>query len=329
MRRQALGCGLPAVSSTATIHDHAVLRPRRRADARRRPACSRRARGATGCSRCAREPPRRRLPAGRRASSTGAIEQLHDPGHDGRRRRARAQPAARRDGRHRRPAADASASSPSASTRSSTRSTSCPRKVGKLHAAAAAAEAAQGGDLLHRRLQRAARARSTRRSPARAAWAATSTSARRRGRTGATSSTSTSSKVAHDAGARHADERRDELARITNGYSPAMIDQVCSMALTYAHSDGRASASSWRRHRRGDDDRRGRRRDRPALPASTRSARPRSTRPATPSARHLYMREPAVDAALDPQARLLRRPPPGDGDRGALRATGARRRSAT
>jgi ATP-dependent Zn protease len=34
-------------------------------------------------------------------------------------------------------------------------------------------------------------------------------------------------------------ERRDELARITNGYSPAMIDQVCSLALTYAHSDGR------------------------------------------------------------------------------------------
>ena len=32
---------------------------------------------------------------------------------------------------------------------------------------------------------------------------------------------------------------RDELARITSGYSPAMIDQVCSLALTYAHSDGR------------------------------------------------------------------------------------------
>src|SRR4030095_12540579 len=29
------------------------------------------------------------------------------------------------------------------------------------------------------------------------------------------------------------------LARITSGYSPAMIDQVCSLALTYAHSDGR------------------------------------------------------------------------------------------
>ncbi|HEY8865815.1 MAG TPA: AAA family ATPase [Solirubrobacteraceae bacterium] len=35
------------------------------------------------------------------------------------------------------------------------------------------------------------------------------------------------------------DKRRDELARITNGYSPAMIEQVCSMALTYAHSEGR------------------------------------------------------------------------------------------
>ena len=34
-------------------------------------------------------------------------------------------------------------------------------------------------------------------------------------------------------------EKRDELARITNGYSPAMIDQACSMALTYAHADGR------------------------------------------------------------------------------------------
>ena len=39
-------------------------------------------------------------------------------------------------------------------------------------------------------------------------------------------------------------EKRDELARITNGYSPAMIDQVCSMALTYAHSDGR-QAFEW------------------------------------------------------------------------------------
>jgi ATP-dependent Zn protease len=35
------------------------------------------------------------------------------------------------------------------------------------------------------------------------------------------------------------EKRRDELARVTNGYSPAMIEQVCSMALTLAHSLGR------------------------------------------------------------------------------------------
>jgi len=35
------------------------------------------------------------------------------------------------------------------------------------------------------------------------------------------------------------ERKRDELARITPGYSPAMIEQVCSMALTTAHSDGR------------------------------------------------------------------------------------------
>jgi ATP-dependent Zn protease len=41
------------------------------------------------------------------------------------------------------------------------------------------------------------------------------------------------------------EKARDELARITNGYSPAMIDQACSLALTYAHSDGRLA---FRRH---------------------------------------------------------------------------------
>jgi cell division protease FtsH len=40
------------------------------------------------------------------------------------------------------------------------------------------------------------------------------------------------------------DRRRDELARITNGYSPAMIEQVCSLALTYSHTDGR-QAFGW------------------------------------------------------------------------------------
>ena len=35
------------------------------------------------------------------------------------------------------------------------------------------------------------------------------------------------------------EQKRDELARITSGYSPAMIEQVCSMALTYAHAERR------------------------------------------------------------------------------------------
>ncbi len=38
--------------------------------------------------------------------------------------------------------------------------------------------------------------------------------------------------------------RRDEIARITNGYSPAMIEQICSMALTNAHHEGRL-AFTW------------------------------------------------------------------------------------
>jgi ATP-dependent Zn protease len=45
-------------------------------------------------------------------------------------------------------------------------------------------------------------------------------------------------KVAHDHDL-DTDRRRDELARITNGYSPAMIEQVCSMALTISHHQGR------------------------------------------------------------------------------------------
>ena len=35
-------------------------------------------------------------------------------------------------------------------------------------------------------------------------------------------------------------KRRDELARMTGGYSPAQIEQVCSIALMAAHHDGRA-----------------------------------------------------------------------------------------
>ena len=45
-------------------------------------------------------------------------------------------------------------------------------------------------------------------------------------------------KVSHEADL-DSPKRRDELARITNGYSPAMIEQVTSMALTLAHNDNR------------------------------------------------------------------------------------------
>jgi SpoVK/Ycf46/Vps4 family AAA+-type ATPase len=50
-------------------------------------------------------------------------------------------------------------------------------------------------------------------------------------------------KVSHDEDL-DTEKRRDELARVTNGYSPAMIEQVCSMALTIAHHDQRL-AFSW------------------------------------------------------------------------------------
>jgi ATP-dependent Zn protease len=47
-------------------------------------------------------------------------------------------------------------------------------------------------------------------------------------------------KVAHDPGL-DTPKRRDEIARITNGYSPAMIDQICSMALTNAQHEGKVA----------------------------------------------------------------------------------------
>jgi cell division protease FtsH len=47
-------------------------------------------------------------------------------------------------------------------------------------------------------------------------------------------------KVAHDPEL-DSPKRRDEIARITNGYSPAMIDQICSMALTNAQHEGDAA----------------------------------------------------------------------------------------
>jgi ATP-dependent Zn protease len=47
-------------------------------------------------------------------------------------------------------------------------------------------------------------------------------------------------KVSHDPDL-DSERRRNEIARITSGYSPAMIEQVTSMALTIAHHSGRIS----------------------------------------------------------------------------------------
>ena len=61
-------------------------------------------------------------------------------------------------------------------------------------------------------------------------------------------------KVAHDPDL-DTPERRDEIARITNGYSPAMIDQICSMALTNAHHEGQDVVHVAAPRRRDDGDR--------------------------------------------------------------------------
>ena len=76
-----------------------------------------------------------------------------------------------------------------------------------------------------------------------AAWAATSGSGRRRSRIASTSSTSTSarSRTRAELDQTH---RREEIARVTNGYAPAMLEQVTSMALTIAHHSDR-EALTW------------------------------------------------------------------------------------
>ena len=122
-------------------------------------------------------------------------------------------------------------------------------------------------------------------------------------------------KVSHDPDL-DSPKRRDEIARITNGYSPAMIEQVTSMALTIAHHSGRnefvwddlvesittlesGTAVGHRVRPRGeprDGDPRGRSRDRRSRVHD----------------RH------RVDAALDPDARRLARSPPGAREGGAL-----------
>ena len=112
--------------------------------------------------------------------------------------------------------------------------------------------------------------------------------------------------------------RRDEIARVTNGYSPAMIEQVTSMALTIAHHSGRGRFS-WEdlvevdhhpRVRHGD-------RDRVRRARGSRDLDPRGRSRDRRARLHEGLR---VDASLDPPARRLgRRPPPGPREGGAVR----------
>ena len=125
---------------------------------------------------------------------------------------------------------------PTARTPSSTRSTSCRDAVGKAQPAPRAHACSPDNNIYFIGACNVSSMCSTRRSPAGAVgrqirfWDADQST------TGSTSSTTYLAKVVHDPLA-HRQRRSDELARITNGYSPAMIEQVCSMALTYAHHE--------------------------------------------------------------------------------------------
>ena len=118
--------------------------------------------------------------------------------------------------------------------------------------------------------------------------------------------------------------RRDEIARIMSGYSPAMIEQATSMALTIAHHTGRDGVRLGR-SRRGRHDPRRRHRDRVRVrpPRATRRCDPRGG----PRGRGPRLHdEPRVDPSDDQEARRpgSRRPPLDDREGGATLLVPAR-----
>ena len=150
MRRQSLGSGYqptsPRRSTTALLRPHGALTPTATSCWRPRP-------GASGCSGSAPSRRRSRTRPGRAAR--GRDQALHDPRHGRDGRRPRAQPAAGGHGRHRRPAGHQALPDPPLEhvPRRALRRPPADRAAA---AAPAAAAPAQGGDLLHRRVQRAA-----------------------------------------------------------------------------------------------------------------------------------------------------------------------------
>ena len=87
------------------------------------------------------------------------------------------------------------------------------------------------------------------------------------------------SKVAHEPEL-DTPQRRDEIARITNGYSPAMIDQVCSMALTNAQHEAKIEFG-WEHLVQAMTTLESGHGSRRPLPGSRAARRSRSTRPVT------------------------------------------------
>ncbi len=151
---------------------------------------------------------------------------------------ARAEPAARRHGRDRQPAVHEAGARRTASTRSSTRSTSS--RGGSARSRCGCRAPGPRGEQIY--FIGATNVPIDRSIPAlirpgrmgRHVWFRTPTKQDR-----LDVFDLYIGKVAHEPDL-DTPKRRDEIARITNGYSPAMIDQVCSMALTLAHHDGRA-----------------------------------------------------------------------------------------
>ena len=190
-----------------------------------------------------------------------------------------------------------------------------PAALWRLRLRLQAAEAAAGADLLHRGLQRGARGA---RPGAHAAGpdgpphllphAHVGGPARHlrplprqgRARRGAR----------HAAQARRAGPHHQRLL--------AGDDRPGLLARAHLRARGRARGLPPDGPRRGDDDGRGGRRDRPAIPEA-RGAGDGDPRGRARRLRPRVHGEPAVDAAVDPQARVVGRAPPGDGDRGPVR----------
>ena len=113
-----------------------------------------------------------------------------------------------------------------------------------------------------------------------------------------------------------APQRRDEIARITNGYSPAMIEQVCSMALTIAHHDGRPAFEFEDLFEAMTTVESGTAVNVEYVPEETRAVAIHEAGHAVAS--HVYMKD-AESTRLSIRMRgAVARPPPGAGEGGAL-----------